>query len=73
MTRYKLVIEYDGEHSDRAAFRVFDTGPGVPTGHRKQIFDIGFSTKTETPAWAASIVAGSCRSGGSAIIAPSTW
>lgn len=41
----RVVIEYDGQHSDRAAFRVFDTGPGVPTGFRKQIFDIGFSTK----------------------------
>ncbi len=41
----QVAIEYDGEHSDRAAFRVFDTGPGVPAGHRKQIFDIGFSTK----------------------------
>jgi signal transduction histidine kinase len=40
-----VVIEYEGEHSERAAFRVFDTGPGVPAGHRKQIFDIGFSTK----------------------------
>ena len=41
----RVVIEYDGERSDKAAFRVFDTGPGVPAGYRKQIFDIGFSTK----------------------------
>jgi signal transduction histidine kinase len=41
----RVVVEYDGLHSDRAAFRVHDTGPGVSTSHRKRIFEIGFSTK----------------------------
>ena len=41
----QVVVEYDGLHSDRAAFRVHDTGPGVPASHRKRIFEIGFSTK----------------------------
>jgi signal transduction histidine kinase len=41
----RVVVAYDGVHSERAAFRVYDTGPGVPTGMRKQIFDIGFTTK----------------------------
>jgi len=41
----RVVVAYDGVHSERAAFRVYDTGPGVPAGMRKQIFDIGFTTK----------------------------
>ena len=41
----RVVVEYDGLHSDRAAFRVHDTGPGVAASHRKRIFEIGFSTK----------------------------
>ena len=41
----RVVVEYDGCHSDKAAFRVHDTGPGVAPSHRNRIFDIGFSTK----------------------------
>ena len=41
----QVVVAYDGMHSDRAAFRVYDSGPGVPAGIRKRIFDVGFSTK----------------------------
>ena len=41
----QVVVEYDGVHFDRAAFRVHDTGPGIATGVRKRIFEIGFTTK----------------------------
>ena len=40
-----VTVAYEGAHADRVAFRVFDTGPGVPAGIRSRIFDIGFSTK----------------------------
>ena len=41
----QVVVEYDGVHFERAAFRVHDTGPGVVAGVRKRIFEIGFTTK----------------------------
>jgi len=41
----KVVVEYDGVHFERAAFRVHDTGPGIAAGVRKRIFEIGFTTK----------------------------
>ena len=41
----QVVVEYDGVHFARAAFRVHDTGPGIVAGVRKRIFEIGFTTK----------------------------
>jgi len=41
----QVVVEYDGVHFERAAFRVHDTGPGIVAGVRKRIFEIGFTTK----------------------------
>ena len=38
-------VEYVGLAGDRAVFRTFDTGPGVPAQVRKTIFEIGVSTK----------------------------
>ncbi|MCZ6824582.1 MAG: HAMP domain-containing sensor histidine kinase [Gemmatimonadetes bacterium] len=41
----QVVVEYDGVHFERAAFRVHDSGPGIASGVRKRIFEIGFTTK----------------------------
>jgi signal transduction histidine kinase len=41
----QVVVEYDGVHFGRAAFRVHDSGPGIASGVRKRIFEIGFTTK----------------------------
>lgn len=38
-------VTYEGEEGGRAAFRVHDTGPGVPVSVRKNLFEIGVSTK----------------------------
>ena len=38
-------VEYVGLSGDRAVFRAFDSGPGVPAAVRKSIFEIGVSTK----------------------------
>lgn len=38
-------VTYEGEEGGRAVFRVHDTGPGVPASVRKNLFEIGVTTK----------------------------
>lgn len=38
-------VSYEGRRGNLAAFRVYDTGPGVPMRVRKNLFEIGVTTK----------------------------
>lgn len=38
-------VAYDGVRGERAVFRAYDTGPGVPAQVRSDLFEIGVTTK----------------------------